>query len=80
MSQSRTQLLRLESFAGGLNDTDPPHRIGDDQLTVATDVELNASGGVVRRSGVSRVMGPPATGLAFHALYRHTPSTALTAQ
>jgi hypothetical protein len=75
----RTAMLRLESFAGGLNDTDPPHRIGDDQLAVATDIELTNSGGIRRRAGVARAMGPPTTGVAFQALIRHTPSQLLTA-
>lgn len=77
MSQSRTQLLRLEGFAGGLNDTDPPHRIGDDQLTVATDVELTASGGLRRRDGIARAFAQPATE-AMALLARHTPSNTLS--
>jgi hypothetical protein len=78
VSQSRTALLRLETFGGGLNDTDPPHRIGDDQLASASDVELTSSGGIVRRNGASRVMAPPSTTALVSLLHRHTPSQSLT--
>lgn len=77
MSQPRSALLRLESFAGGLNDTDPPHRIGDDQLAAANDVDLTPSGGIVRRNGAARAMGAPATTMLFSLLHRHTPSQSL---
>lgn len=76
MSQ-RTALLRLDSFRGGLNDTHPPHRLGDDQLTVAAEVELTPSGGIARRSGVARASAQPAI-LDFRLLHRHTPSEALS--
>jgi hypothetical protein len=72
-------MLRLESFAGGLNDTDPPHRIGDDQLSAVTDFELTPSGGLVRRSGVARASAQPASGLDYPLLHRHTPTNALSA-
>jgi hypothetical protein len=79
VSQPRSALLRLESFAGGLNDTDPAHRIGDDQLAAATDVELTTSGGIIRRNGASRVMLPPSTTALISLLHRHTPSQSLAA-
>jgi hypothetical protein len=78
VSQPRTTLLRLESFAGGLNDTDPPHKLGDTQLAVAAEVELTSSGGIRRRSGIARASAQPAT-LDFRLLHRHTPSQALSA-
>lgn len=78
MSQSRTALLRLESFRGGLNDTDPPHRIGDDQLAVAAEVELTPSGGLKRRSGAARASAQPGS-VDLRLLHRHTPSQLLSA-
>lgn len=78
MSQPRKALLSLTSFRGGLNDTDPPHRIGDDQLADALDVELTPSGGVQRRPGAQVHMPPPATGAVFPLLVRHTPSQDLS--
>ncbi len=78
MSQSRTALLRLDSFAGGLNDADPPHRIGDNQLAVAAEVELTSAGGVRRRNGYARASAQPAA-VDFRLLHRHTPSQALSA-
>ena len=76
MSQPKSALLRLEGFAGGLNDTDPLHRIADNQLSVATDVELTPSGGIKRRSGVSKAWDSPASA-SFQLLVRHTPSNSL---
>ena len=78
MSQPKTQVLRFSSFAGGLNDTDPPHLIGDTQLQEAQDVELTQSGGVIRRPGVGLAMGPGSTSLEFQLISRHTPTQALT--
>jgi hypothetical protein len=78
VSQARTALMRLQSFGGGLNDTDPPHRIGDDQLSVATDVCLCNSGGINRRDGVARASAQPAS-LDFRMMHRHTPSQLLSA-
>lgn len=75
----RNTLIRLQSFRGGLNDTDPPHRIADDQLQIATDVELTGAGSIVRRPGTQRVMGPPTTGASFQLLHRHTPTQDLSA-
>jgi hypothetical protein len=71
-------MLRLSSFGGGLNDTDPPHRIGDDQLSVATDICLCNSGGINRRDGVARASAQPAT-IDFRMAHRHTPSQLLSA-
>lgn len=79
MSQPKSQVLRFTSFAGGLNDTDPPHLIGETQLQEAQDVELTQSGGVMRRPGIALAMGPPSTSLEFQLLSRHTPTQALTA-
>lgn len=78
MSQPRKAVLRLTSFAGGLNDTDPTHRIGDDQLATAFDVLLTPSGGVQRRPGAQVAMTHPTTGMVFPLLVRHTPSQALS--
>lgn len=78
MSQVRDAVLRLQSFAGGLNDTDPTHRIGDDQLATATDVLLTPSGGVQRRTGAQVAMPPPATGVGIYLLARHTPNQNLS--
>ncbi len=79
MSQPRTTLLRLESFAGGLNDTDPPHRIGDAQLLAATDVELTNSGAVRTRPGIRRLITSPSNTASIGILHRHTPSQVLSA-
>lgn len=79
MSQSRTSVLRLESFAGGLNDADPPQRIGDDQLLVASNVELTSSGSVRARPGVRRLFPAPSGTASIGVLHRHTPSQALSA-
>jgi hypothetical protein len=77
MAQAKTAVLRLESFAGGLNDTDPPHRIGDNQLSVANEAVLTPSGGIKRRGGTERYSVHPAT-LDFRLMHRHTPSALLS--
>lgn len=74
----------LLSLKRGVNDTDPPHAIADDQCTVADNVEFNLSTLGERRKGCTDVDLPVAiTGnanlQAVTFLHRHLPTTDETA-
>ena len=69
----------LLSLRKGLNDTDPPHAIADEQCTVATNVEFNLSTLGERRNGCVDVDLPASiTGnaniQAITFLHRHLPT------
>ena len=69
----------LLSLRKGLNDTDPPHAINDEQCTVATNVEFNLSTLGERRNGCVDVDLPTSiTGdaniQAITFLHRHLPT------
>lgn len=74
----------LQSLRRGLNNTDPPHAIDDEQCTVATNVEFNLSTLGERRKGCVDVDLP--TSITADAnmqvvtfLHRHLPTTDDTA-
>lgn len=74
----------LASLRGGLNDTDPPTALQDDQCTVAENVEFNLSTLGERRKGCADIDLPVAiTGdsnmQAVTFLHRHLPTTDETA-
>lgn len=74
----------LVSLRGGLNDTDPPSALTDDQCTVAENVEFNLSTIGERRKGCVDIDLPAAvTGdanmQAVTFLHRHLPTTDETA-
>ena len=48
-------MLTFEKFSG-INNVQPSHRLGDDALTVATNVDIGLSGEISRRSGYSEIL------------------------
>lgn len=74
----------LVSLRRGLNNTDPPHSIADDQCTVANNVEFNLSTLGERRKGCTGVDLPTSITAdvnmqAVTFLHRHLPTTDDTA-
>ena len=49
-------MLTFKKFSG-INNVSPPHRLGDDALTVATDVDIGITGELSRRAGYTEVLG-----------------------
>lgn len=72
-------VLVVNSTRGGLNDTDPPITLADDQCTVATNVEWRTTTLGERRTGGVAIEQPgswPFTGCERCVfLHRHLPST-----
>ncbi len=47
-------MLKFEKFTG-INNAQPPHRLKNSELTIATDVDIGLSGEITRRAGYSEV-------------------------
>lgn len=48
-------MLTFENFSG-INNVQPSHRLGDDALTVATNVDIGLTGEISRRAGYSEIL------------------------
>lgn len=77
LEPSKNGIAWLDDFTGGLNDTDPPEQIGDNQLQVAQNIEWIATKVAQRRQGGQNNIGTEVWGAAKSVvwLFRHTPST-----
>jgi hypothetical protein len=74
----RRTTFRVDAFSG-VNTTDPPQSVGDDQLTQAFNAELTGTGGVMRGPSARVLLNAPSTSADCCYLARHTPSQNLSA-
>jgi len=76
ISPDKSGLLWIKDLTGGLNDTDPPQDIADNQCQIAQNVEWTTTKFAQRRQGGTNPIGTEIWGASatLFALIRHTPT------
>lgn len=77
LNPDKTGLVWIDDLSGGLNDTDAPQAIGDNQCQTAQNVEWVTTTFAQRRQGGTNTMHatePWGTNTSVRALMRHTPT------
>jgi hypothetical protein len=77
ISPDRNGLLWIDDLTGGLNDTDAPQDIGQNQCQIAQNVEWTTTRVAQRRQGGTNgihATEPWGASSSLHALMRHTPT------
>src|ERR1041385_2545261 len=81
LEPSKNGLAWIDDLTGGLNTTDPPEKIGDNQLQIAQNIEWTQTNVAQRRQGGQNNIGtePWPSGASLLALFRHIPGNTETA-
>jgi hypothetical protein len=82
ISPDRNGLLWIDDLTGGLNDTDAPQAIGQNQCQIAQNIEWTTTRFAQRRQGGTNgihATEPWGAQASLHALMRHTPTADETA-
>jgi hypothetical protein len=81
LEPSKNGLAWIDDLTGGLNTTDPPEKIGDNQLQIAQNIEWTQTNIAQRRQGGQNNIGtePWPSGASLLAVFRHIPGNTETA-
>ncbi|HEX3058045.1 MAG TPA: hypothetical protein VHP62_01715 [Usitatibacter sp.] len=80
LEPSKNGLAWIDDLTGGLNTTDPPEKIADNQLQIAQNIEWTQTNIAQRRQGGQNNIGtePWASGASLLAVFRHIPGNSET--